>query len=245
MSHLWKKKIYLILLIVPAILLFAGCGGLTNADSNANSNADELALLREIQAELAELRVENNDLRESNDRLLENIEELARQDDGDSGAYANVVDANNEGTVPANAAQNTTQNTAPANEPIVVEIHVTAPPEPTPTPTPTPEPVSLFGRWVTVSATRDGETIHVPAEEWLDISILTGGTGALRIEGETRMFNWTGGDTGASGRINLTFTGFFGDIQREAMTYQISDSRLYLTHSMFDELTTTILEKPE
>lgn len=246
MFRLWKKRIYLILFVVSVTLLLAGCGGPAGEDSNA----DEMALLLEIQAELAELRAENTDLRESNERLLQNLEELARQDDGaaDPGGSEDTIHANST----QNAPQNPPQDAPPApnapsapNQPIVVEVHVTAPPEPSPTPSPTPAPVRLFGRWVVVEATRGGEPVDVPPEEWIDVNFLVNGTGAIRVGGDSRQFSWTG-DTGATGRIDLTFTtGFFGDVEREAMTFRISDSRLYLTHSLFDELTTTILEKPD
>jgi len=215
-----KGPFVLTLFLLTLTVFFGGCG------VPADSNGYEVSILREIQAELADLRAENNDLRESNERLLENLEDM----------QGNAV----EESAPVSAA----------NDPIVVEIHVAEAPSPTPVPSPTPypspEPVSLFGRWVTVGAMREGTAIDVPAEHSMEIYLSSNGTGNLNIQGVRETFIWTGGDTGDTGRIVMSFTGHFGsDAQDETMTYRISGPQLNLTHTIFGETITTILRKAE
>ena len=231
MSKLWKKLLIFNLFMLSALFLLGGCE-LTIGRSSGSSNDAEIALLREIQAEIAELRAENNELRESNDLLLQNLEELQSNEPSEPDAVITNNDA---------PPQN---NADAANEPIVVEIHVVETPEPTPSPT--PPPASLTGRWATIGATRDGASINVPPEQSMEINLFANGTGTMRIEGTGNPFTWTGGDSGATGRIVMNFTSFFGnDSRRETMTYQISGSRLYLTHTIFDETITTIFIKEE
>ena len=88
--------------------------------------------------------------------------------------------------------------------------------------------------------------MHVPPEQSFEIELNLNGTGRMTIEDTGNVFTWTGGDTGAVGRIVLDFSGFFGtDNRSETMTYQIQATQLNLTHTMFDEVITTILRKAE
>jgi len=190
----------------------------------------ELELLREIQAELAEIRAENNELRESNALLIQSLEDLQPPEEVADGASEEV-------TAPA---------PAPAvNEPIVVEIHVVEPsPEPSPTPSPTPEPATLYGRWVTIGAVQNGIVVAVPPEQSFEIELNSNGTGTMVIEGIGSVFTWTGGDTGEIGRLVITFTEHFGyGSTTETMTYAITGTNMGLTHTMFDSLMTTTMRK--
>jgi len=207
-----------------SILMLAGCG------SPPEEVNYELELLREIQAELAELRAENNELRESNALLIQSIEDLQQPNEADDGVAE-------EAPVP---------EPAPAvNEPIVVEIHVIEPsPEPSPIPSPTPEPATLYGRWVTIGAIQNGILVAVPPEQSFEIELNSNGTGTMVIEGIGSVFTWTGGDTGEIGRLVITFTEHFGyGSTTETMTYAITGTNMGLTHTMFDSLMTTTMRK--
>ena len=226
------RQLVLLLLLLTAIIFQGGCG----AASDSGSDDSAIELLREIQAELVELRAENNELRENNDALLRSIEEIRENE---------AVESDPAPVPPAAENPPASEGTNTASDNIVVEIHLPQP-SPTPTPSPTPEPASLIGRWVTVGASRDGTSIPVPPEQSMEIEFFANGNGIMSIENTGNLFTWTGGDTGAIGRIVMNFTGSFGyGSSSETMTYQITGTQMGLTHTMFDESITTLLVKAE
>ena len=243
------NRVTVLIISVMFVFILNGCGA-GNAPSAADNGSEELDLLREIRDELAELRAENEELREYTERLQQDIEDMLYEENNpdltdEPAAEPMDEDTSNGGTY-GNGSSTENGNTAsPANGPIIVEVHVVEQPEPTPTPT--PEPASLPGRWVTVGMVRDGTQIHnVPPEHSMEIDLFANGTGMLRIDGTGSPFSWTGGDTGAGGRIIMTFSSFFGtDNHTETMTYRIVGTQLNLAHNIFDEPLTTILMKAE
>ena len=251
--NLKKRLFFMALFSLSSMIILTGCDmpdpiiNDTVADSDSyngydlnyeSDNENELALLREIQAELAELREQNNELRENNDELQQSLEELQGSRDGEP---ATLPESNlSESNLPP---EGTNTDQVSADQTIVVEIRTGETPEPSPSPT--PEPTNLVGRWATVSATRNGESIEVPPDQSMDLVFFANGTGSMHIEGIGNMFTWTGGDTGAVGRIVLNFVDGFGHNPNETVTYRITGTQLDLTHTIFDETITTILRKSE
>ena len=251
--YIFKQKSIYVLPVLFALIFFSACGT-TQPASEADDTA--LELLREIQAELAELRAENNELRENNAELMQNLEELRDTEMRDTG-LAEMGSTPDQITVivetppaPPPIIHNPPAVTTPAVGDTNINIEIIIPentPKPSPTPAPTPAPASLVGRWVTVGAVRSGIPIHVPPEESMEIDFFSNGNGMMNINGIGNMFTWTGGDTGAIGRIVITFgSGFGSSDQSETMTYRISGTQMGLTHTMFGyEPTTTFLVKAE
>lgn len=224
------KKSFILSLLVATFLLSSSCGNASAAGTGSDDEQNDIIL--QLQEEIV--------------RLQQDMDELQAVEAPEPTPTPDPTPAPNSTPDPTPAPP---ANTAGGQPPVVVEIHMpeqSPSPSPSPTPTPTPAPADIPGRWVTVGAFQDGESMHVPAEQSMEIDFFANGTGMMTIDGTGSAFTWTGGDTGPAGRIVMNFTGFFGtDARSETMTYQIHGTQMNLTHTLFYEVISTILRKSE
>ena len=209
--------------------------------------------LDETAAALQAMQEELQALREENEQLAQNIEDIQQAEQNEQNEQNETPEPEvitdvqivyvEPSPVPTPETGNTNETTQ--NGPIQVEVTVVEPPEPSPAPS--PAPASLPGRWTTIGLAYGSEVVSVPAEESFELELFSGGTGLMRVQGIGSPFNFSGGDTGYQGRLELNFTEGFGhaNISTAVMTYRITGTQMNLTHTLFGETQTTVLLKAQ